>query len=60
MSKKITDNQIGIEIKKALDRLEIADDIIKSLVDYLDIAEDELTYSERILLKRAKEHLGVK
>jgi len=31
MSRKITDEEIGKEIKKALDRLEIATDIIKSV-----------------------------
>ena len=60
MSRKITDDEIGKEIKKALDRLEIGTDICKSLVDYLDIPEKELTEAERCLLKRAKEFIGVR
>ena len=58
MSKKITDDEIGKEIKKALDRLEIGTDICKSLVDYLDIPEKELTEGERCLKKRSQEFLG--
>ena len=60
MSRKITDDEIGKEIKKALDKLEIANDIIKSYVDYCDVNEKELTESERIYLHRCKEFLGVK
>ena len=60
MSKKITDDEIGKEIKKALDRLEIATDIIKSYVDYCDVNEKELTESQRIYLHRCKEFIGVK
>ena len=60
MAKKITDDEIGKEIKKALDRLEIGTDICKSLVYYLDIPEKELTEGERCLLKRAKEFIGVR
>ena len=58
MSRKITDEEIGKEIKKALDRLEIATDIIKSVDGYLDIPEDELTEGERCLKKRSREFLG--
>ena len=60
MSRKITDDEIGKEIKKALDRLEIATDIIKSYVDYCDVNEKELTESQRIYLHRCKEFIGVK
>ena len=60
MSRKITDDEIGKEIKKALDRLEVATDIIKSHVDYSDIYEEELTESQRIFLHRCKEFIGVK
>ena len=60
MSRKMTDKEIGKEIKKALDKLEIANDIIKSYVDYCDVNEKELTESERIYLHRCKEFLGVK
>ena len=59
MSRKITDDEIGKEIKKALDRLEVATDIIKSHVDYSDINEEELTESQRIFLHRCKEFIGV-
>ena len=58
MSRKITDEEIGKEIKKALDRLEIATDIIKSVDGYLDIPDDELTQGERCLKKRSREFLG--
>ena len=60
MSRKITDDEIGKEIMKALDRLEVATDIIKSHVDYSDINEEELTESQRIFLHRCKEFIGVK
>ena len=60
MSRKITDEEIGKEIKKALDKLEIANDIIKSHVNYCDVTEEELTESQRIYLHRCKEFLGVK
>ena len=60
MSRKITDEEIGKEIKKALDRLEIATDIIKSVDEYLDIPDDELTEGERCLKKRSQEFLGEK
>ena len=60
MSRKITDDEIGREIKKALDRLEIATDIIKAVDGYLDIPDDELTEGERCLKKRAREFLGAK
>ena len=58
MARKITDEEIGKEIKKALDRLEIASDIIKSVDGYLDIPDDELTEGERCLKKRSREFLG--
>ena len=51
---------IANELYKALNRLEISTDIIKSIVDYYDIPEKELTEGERCLLKRSKEFLGVK
>ena len=55
MSRKITDDEIGKEIKKALNRLEIANDIIKSWVTYMN---SHLSPSEKILVKRSKEFLG--
>ena len=60
MARKITDDEIGKEIKKALSRLEIATDICKSVVEYFDVPERELTEGERCLLRRAKEFIGVK
>ena len=60
MARKITGDEIGKEIKKALDRLEIATDIIKSHIIYCDINERELTESERIYLHRCKEFIGVR
>ena len=60
MSRKITDKEIGKEIKKALDRLEVATEIIKSLNVYLDIPANELTEGERCLKKRSQEFLGEK
>jgi|TARA_Y100000310_G_scaffold326679_1_gene391922 hypothetical protein len=51
---------IANELFKALSRLEIANDICKSLIDYFDVHERELTEGERCLLRRAKEFVGVK
>ena len=59
MAKKIPE-EIANELWKAVNRLEIATDIIKAVDGYLDIPEDELTESERIYLHRCKEFLGVK
>ena len=59
MAQKIPD-EITNELYKALNRLEIATDIIKSYLEYCDINEKELTESERIYLHRCKEFLGVK
>ena len=59
MAKKIPE-EIANELWKAINKLEVADDIIKSYVDYCDINEKELTESERIYLHRCKEFLGVK
>ena len=52
--------EIANELWKALTRLEIATDIIKAIVVYLDIPEDELTEGERCLLRRSKEFLGAR
>ena len=51
---------IANELFKALSRLEIANDISKSIIDYFDVSERELTEGERCLLRRAKEFVGVK
>ena len=60
MARKITDEEIGKAIKKALDKLEVGIDIIKSYVEYCDVNEKELTESERIYLHRCKEFIGVR
>ena len=57
MSKKVPE-EIADELWKALNRLEYATEIIKSLNIYLDIPEDELTEGERCLKKRSQEFLG--
>ena len=57
MSKKVPE-EIADELWKALNRLEYATEIIKSLDVYLDIPEDELTEGERCLKKRSQEFLG--
>ena len=59
MAKKVPD-EIATELWKVLSKLEIANDIIKALVGYLDLPENELTEGERCLLRRSKEFLGVK
>ena len=59
MAKKVPE-EIANELWKAVNRLEVADDIIKSYVDYCDVNEKELTESERIYLHRCKEFLGIK
>tara|TARA_Y100000310_G_scaffold139244_1_gene138538 strand:- start:153 stop:332 length:180 start_codon:yes stop_codon:yes gene_type:complete len=58
MARKIPD-EITNQLYKALNKLEISNDIIQSLVDYYDIPENELTEGERCLLKRSKEYLGI-
>ena len=57
MAKKVPE-EIATELWKAVNRLEIATDIIKALDGYLDIPEDELTEGERCLKKRSQEFLG--
>ena len=59
MAKKVPE-EIADELWKALNRLEYATEIIKSLNIYLDIPEDELTEGERCLKKRSQEFLGEK
>ena len=59
MAKKVPE-EIADELWKALNRLEYATEIIKSLNVYLDIPENELTEGERCLKIRSKEFLGVK
>ena len=51
---------IANELRRACGRLEVSTDICKSLIDYFDVPERELTEGERCLLRRAKEFIGVK
>ena len=57
MSKKITDDEIGKEIKKAIERLEYATELLKMWVEYMD---SDLSEAEEILVDKSKEFLGVK
>ena len=57
MAKKVPE-EIANELWKAVNRLEIATDIIKAVNGYLDIPDDELTEGERCLKKRSREFLG--
>ena len=55
MAKKIPD-KIANELWRSINRLEIATDLIKAWVTYMD---SDLSEAERILVKRSKEFLGV-
>ena len=55
MSRKITDDEIGKEIKKALDRLEYATELLKMWIEYMD---SDLSEAEQILVDKCKEFLG--
>ena len=57
MSRKITDDEIGKEIKKAIDRLEYSTELLKMWVEYMD---SDLSEAEEILVDKSKEFLGVK
>ena len=57
MSRKITDDEIGKEIKKAIDRLEYSTELLKMWVEYMD---SDLSEAEKILVSKSKEFLGVK
>ena len=59
MAKKVPE-EIANELWKAVNRLEIATDIIKAVNGYLDIPDDELTEGERCLKRRSREFLGIK
>ena len=50
--------EIANELWKALNKLEIATEIIKAVDGYLDISDDELTEGERCLKRRSREFLG--
>ena len=57
MARKITNDEIGKEIKKALNRLEYANELLKMWVEYMD---SDLSEAEKILVKKSKEFLGIK
>ena len=57
MSKKITDDEISKEIKKAIDRLEYSTELLKMWVEYMD---SDLSEAEEILVNKSKEFLGEK
>ena len=57
MARKMTDNEIGKEIKKAIDRLEYATELLKMWVEYMD---SDLSEAEEILVNKSKEFLGEK
>ena len=56
MAQKIPE-ELANELWKAINRLEIATDIIKSWVDYMN---SYLSPSEKLLVERSKEFLGEK
>ena len=57
MSRKITDDEISKEIKKAINRLEYSTELLKMWVEYMD---SDLSEAEKILVGKSKEFLGVK
>ena len=57
MSRKITDDEIGKEIKKAIERLEYATELLKMWVEYMD---SDLSEAEEVLVEKSKEFLGIK
>ena len=57
MSRKITDDEISKEIKKAINRLEYSTELLKMWVEYMD---SDLSEAEQILIDKSKEFLGVK
>ena len=57
MSRKITDDEIGREIKKAIDRLEYSTELLKMWVGYMD---SDLSEAETILVNKTNEFLGIK
>ena len=55
MAQKVPD-EITNELYKALNRLEIATDLLKAWVGYMN---SDLTDTEKILVTKSKEFLGV-
>lgn len=56
MAQKVP-NEIANELYKAINRLEVATELIKMWVEYLD---SDLSEAEKILVKKCKEFLGEK
>ena len=56
MAKKIPE-EIANELWKAINRLEIATDLLKMWVEYMD---SDLSEAEKILVMRSKQFLGEK
>ena len=54
MAKKIPD-EIATELWKAINRLEIATDLLKAWVEYMD---SDLSEAETLLVERSKQFLG--
>ena len=54
MAQKIPE-ELTLELWKAINRLEIATDIIKSWVDYMN---SHLSDTEKLLVRKSKEFLG--
>jgi len=52
--------EMSNELWKAINKLEIATDIIKAVYGYFDIPDNELTEGERCLKVRSREFLGEK
>ena len=52
--------EIANQIWLLTEKLEIANEIIKAVAGYFDVADDELTEGERCLKRRSKEFLGGK
>ncbi len=57
MSRKITNDEISKEIKKAIERLEYSTELLKMWVEYMD---SDLSEAEEILVNKSKEFLGIK
>ena len=54
MAQKVP-NEIANELYKAINRLEVATELIKMWVEYMD---SDLTEAEKILVKKSKQFLG--
>ena len=54
MAKKVPE-EIANELWKSINRLEVATDLLKMWVEYMD---SDLSVAEKILVKKSKEFLG--